>query len=124
MLARVIVQKFRFGMPYFRQEELLEADGIALDRGTMSRSSEEVGACFGAIVLACADDARKHAFCLSTDATGLAIQSRRGTPGIAATAQREPQDTLGVRPPDFDCVDLGPALPWLSSRGVKLGLRK
>jgi transposase len=74
MLARIIVQKFRFGMPYFRQEELLEADGIALDRGTMSRSSEEVGACFGAIVLACADDARKHAFCLSTDATGIAIR--------------------------------------------------
>ena len=74
MLARIIVQKFRFGMPYFRQEELLEADGIALDRGTMSRSSEEVGACFGAIVLACADEARKHAFCLSTDATGIAVR--------------------------------------------------
>ena len=74
MLARIIVQKFRFGMPYFRQEELLEADGIALDRGTMARSSEEIGACLGAIVLACADDARKHAFCLSTDATGIAIR--------------------------------------------------
>jgi transposase len=74
MLARVIVQKFRFGMPYFRQEELLEADGISLDRGTMARSSEEIGACFGAIVLACADDARKHAFCLSTDATGISIR--------------------------------------------------
>ncbi|HKY38637.1 MAG TPA: IS66 family transposase [Polyangiaceae bacterium] len=74
MLARVIVQKFRFGMPYFRQEEQLEADGIELDRGTMARSVEEVGACLGAIVLACADDARKHAFCLSTDATGVAIR--------------------------------------------------
>jgi hypothetical protein len=74
MLARIMVQKFRFGMPYFRQEELLEADGISLDRGTMSRSSEEIGACLGAIVLACADDARKHAFCLSTDATGIAIR--------------------------------------------------
>lgn len=74
MLARILVQKFRFGMPYFRQEELFEADGISLDRGTMARSSEEVGACFGAIVLACADDARKHAFCLSTDATGIAIR--------------------------------------------------
>ncbi len=74
MLARIIVQKFRFGMPYFRQEELLESDGIALDRGTMARSSEEIGACLGAIVLACADDARKHAFCLSTDATGIAIR--------------------------------------------------
>jgi len=74
MLAHVIVQKFRFGMPYFRQEEQLDADGISLDRGTMARSSEEVGACFGAIVLACADDARKHAFCLSTDATGVSIR--------------------------------------------------
>jgi transposase len=74
MLARIIVQKFRFGMPFFRQEEQFEADGIELDRGTMARSVEEVGACLGAIVLACADDARKHAFCLCTDATGVAIR--------------------------------------------------
>ena len=74
MLAHVIVQKFRFGMPFFRQEEQLDADGIGLDRGTMARSTEEVGACLGAIVLACVDDARKHAFCLSTDATGVAIR--------------------------------------------------
>jgi transposase len=74
MLARIIVQKFRFGMPYFRQEELLAADGIDLDRGTMARSVEEVGACLGAIVLACADDARKNAFCLATDATGVSIR--------------------------------------------------
>jgi hypothetical protein len=41
MLAHVIVQKFRFGMPFFRfrQEEQLEADGIELDRGTMARST-------------------------------------------------------------------------------------
>ena len=74
MLARVIVQKFRFGLPYFRQEEQLAADGIELDRGTMARSVEDVGASLGPIVLACADDARKHAFCLSTDATGVAIR--------------------------------------------------
>ena len=74
MLAHVIVQKFRFGMPFFRQEEQLEADGIELDRGTMARSTEDIGACLGAIVLACVDDARKHAFCLSTDATGVAIR--------------------------------------------------
>jgi transposase len=74
MLAHVIVQKFRFGMPYFRQEEALAADGMSLDRGTMARSSEEIGACLGAIVLACADDARKNAFCLSTDATGVSIR--------------------------------------------------
>jgi len=74
MLAHVIIQKFRFGMPFFRQEEQLEADGIELDRGTMARSTEDIGACLGAIVLACVDDARKNAFCLSTDATGVAIR--------------------------------------------------
>jgi hypothetical protein len=74
MLAHVIVQKFRFGLPFFRQEEQFEADGIELDRGTMARSTEDIGACAGAIVLACVDDARKHAFCLSTDATGVAIR--------------------------------------------------
>ena len=74
MLARIIIQKFRFGMPFFRQEEQLDADGISLDRGTMARSTEDIGAFLGAIVLACVDDARKHAFCLSTDATGVAIR--------------------------------------------------
>lgn len=74
MLARIVVQKFRFGMPYFRLEEQFGADGIKLDRATMARSVEDVGACLGAIVLACAEDARKHAFCLSTDATGVAIR--------------------------------------------------
>jgi len=41
MLARGIVQKFRFGMPHFRQEELFEADGIKLARGTMARSPKK-----------------------------------------------------------------------------------
>ena len=74
MLAHVLVQKFRFGMPFFRQEEQLHADGIELDRGTMARSTEDIGACFGAIVQACVDDSRKNAFCLCTDATGVAIR--------------------------------------------------
>lgn len=85
MLAHIIVQKFRFGMPYFRQEEQLAADGIDLDRATMARSIEEVGACLGAIVLACAEDARKNAFCLSTDATGVAIR-----PEPLADGRRQP----------------------------------
>jgi hypothetical protein len=85
MLARIIIQKFRFGMPYFRQEEQFAADGIQLDRGTMARSAEEVGACLGAIVLACAEDARKNAFCLSTDATGVAIR-----PEPLADGRRQP----------------------------------
>lgn len=74
MLARIIVAKFRFGMPYFRQEQALAADAIPLDRGTMARTVEDTGASLGAIVLSCANDARRNAFCLSTDATGIAIR--------------------------------------------------
>jgi transposase len=85
MISRVIVQKFRFGMPFFRQEEQLEADGIALDRGTMARTVEDVGASLGPIVLATVDDARKNAFCLSTDATGVAIR-----PEPLADGRRQP----------------------------------
>lgn len=85
MISRVIVQKFRFGMPFFRQEEQLEADGIALDRGTMARTIEDVGASLGPIVLATVDDARNTAFCLSTDATGVAIR-----PEPLADGRRQP----------------------------------
>jgi transposase len=50
MISRIIVQKFRFGMPFFRQEEQLAADDITLDRGTMARTVEDVGASLGPIV--------------------------------------------------------------------------
>src|SRR3954469_19462473 len=90
MLARVIVQKFRFGMPFFRQEEQLEGDGIELDRGTMARSTEDIGACLGAIVPACVDEARKHAFCLSTDATGVSIRCARCFGDFPATSRLTP----------------------------------
>jgi transposase len=74
ILAQIIVAKFRFGMPYFRQEQALAAAGIELDRGTMARAVEDTGASLGPIVLACAADARNNAFCLSTDATGVSIR--------------------------------------------------
>ncbi|MEO8903120.1 MAG: DUF2169 domain-containing protein [Polyangiaceae bacterium] len=45
-------------------------------RAADARSTEDIGACLGAIVLACVDDARKHAFCLSTDATGVSIRPK------------------------------------------------
>src|SRR5690606_35867433 len=69
-----IACKFCYGMPFSRQEKMLAADGIDLDRGSMARSAEDVGASLGDIVLACAAHAKKNAFCLSTDATGIAIQ--------------------------------------------------
>jgi hypothetical protein len=43
----------------------------------MGRYAEHVGATFGCIVDACAKEAKETAFCLSTDATGVAIQPTR-----------------------------------------------
>ncbi|MGC4068613.1 MAG: IS66 family transposase [Polyangiaceae bacterium] len=74
LLAHIVTSKFRFGMPYFRQEKALAADGIELARSTMARCVEDLGASLGAVVLAMADDARRTAFCLSTDATGISIR--------------------------------------------------
>jgi transposase len=74
MFARLLISKYQFGLPFFRCEEMLAKDGIALDRGAMSRYAEDCGATLGPIVDACANEAKKTAFCLATDATGVAIQ--------------------------------------------------
>jgi transposase len=74
LLAHIVASKFCFGMPYFRQEKALAADGIELARSTMARCVEDMGASLGAVVLAMVDDARRTAFCLSTDATGISIR--------------------------------------------------
>lgn len=77
MMAKVLVDKFAYGLPFFRQEERMQCEGISLDRSVMSRVAEEVGMTLGCIVLAARDHAIKHAFCLATDATGVAIQPTR-----------------------------------------------
>ena len=72
--ARLLVSKYRFGVPFHRLVEMLRSDGIRLDDGTMCRYAEHVGATLGCIVEACVTEAKETAFCLSTDATGVAIQ--------------------------------------------------
>ena len=74
MLAHILITKYEFGIPFYRAEEMLARDGIALDRGSMCRYAENVGATLGAIVDACVKEAKETAFCLATDATGVSIQ--------------------------------------------------
>jgi len=76
-IAHVLTKKFRFGMPFTRLAEELKSQGIALDDSTMCRYAEHIGASLGCIVDACAKEAKETAFCLSTDATGIAIQPTR-----------------------------------------------
>lgn len=74
MLAHLLHAKYGLGLPFYRLEAELAAAGAPLDRGSMSRMAEDAGATLAAIVEAMASDARTNAFCLSTDATGVAIQ--------------------------------------------------
>lgn len=74
MIAHVLVSKYLLGVPFYRLEQSFSLQGFSLDRGTMSRYAEDAGATLGAIVEAARKDAFDHAFCLSTDATGVRVQ--------------------------------------------------
>ena len=72
--AHILVAKYCYGMPFHRQVALLGHEGVDIDDGTMCRYAEHIGASLAPIVEACAAEAKTTAFCLSTDATGVAIQ--------------------------------------------------
>ena len=75
LLAHVLTDKFCDGLPLHRIEDRLARDGFPLDRGTMSRWVEDAGATAGATVIAAARaEAWRTAFCIATDATGIAVQ--------------------------------------------------
>lgn len=74
LIAHVLVSKYVMGTPFYRLESQMAFEGAPLDRGTMCRYGEHIGATLGAIVLAMRDHAMKTAFCLSTDATGALVQ--------------------------------------------------
>jgi transposase len=74
LIAHMLVSKYRFGIPFHRLAEMLRAQGVRLDDGTMCRYAEDVGATLGCIVDAMVKEAKETAFCLSTDATGVCIQ--------------------------------------------------
>lgn len=74
LIAYILVSKYCFGLPFHRLVSLLGNEGLELDDGTMCRYAEHIGASLGPIVDACAEEAKRTAFCLSTDATGVAIQ--------------------------------------------------
>ena len=76
LIAHVLTEKFRFGMPFTRLRRGARGGGASVSTtALMCRYAEHVGATLGCIVDACGKEAKKEtAFCLSTDATGIAIQ--------------------------------------------------
>ena len=86
MLAHIAAQKHCEGMPLFRLEDRFAREGAPIDRGTMSRWLEDMGATFGATVVEAArEEAMRTAFCLATDATGVLVQ-----PEPRADGKRQP----------------------------------
>lgn len=78
LIAHIASRKITEGMPLFRIEEGFEREGVPIDRGMMSRWLEELGATLGSTVIeAMRKDAMARAFCIATDATGIAIQPAR-----------------------------------------------
>ena len=75
MLARVATEKHCDGMPLFRLEDRFTREGFPLDRGTMCRWLHDMGMALGStIVEAARKEAMSGAFCIATDATGVAVQ--------------------------------------------------
>jgi transposase len=77
LLAHIVVDKYCDGLPLFRIEQRFARDGVPVDRGTMCRWVEDLGATFGAtVVAAMRDEAMRTAFCIATDATGVLVQPK------------------------------------------------
>jgi transposase len=78
LLAHIIMEKYGKGLPLFRIEDAFARDGCPIDRGTMCRWVEDAGATCGATVVhAAREEARRTAFCIATDATGVLVQPIR-----------------------------------------------
>lgn len=89
MLAHLVMSKVGYGLTFFRMEQRFLHEGIAFERSSMSRYFEDVGASLGSsIVEAMRKEALATAFCLATDATGVAIQPAR----VQDPSERRPCD--------------------------------
>lgn len=78
LIAHIASRKITEGLPLFRIEDSFSREGIPIDRGMMSRWLEHLGATLGSTVVhAMREHAMRTAFCIATDATGVAIQPVR-----------------------------------------------
>jgi len=85
LLAKILTDKYSDGLPLYRQEERFAREGLPLDRGTMCRWVEDCGMTAGCVVLAMRQEAFETAFCIATDATGVAVQ-----PEPSKNGERQP----------------------------------
>jgi transposase len=75
LAAHVIMENVGKGLPLFRLEDGFKRDGVSIDRATLCRWKKLIGDRLSdTIVKAMSKHALATAFCISTDATGVAIQ--------------------------------------------------
>jgi len=75
LASHVVMENVGKGMPLFRIEDTLRREVVAIDRGTLCRIKRLVGEALAPTVIkAMLEHARRTAFCISTDATGVCIQ--------------------------------------------------
>lgn len=78
LVAFIASQKLGLGLPLFRVEDQFAREGVPIDRGLVSRWLEHFGATLGSsVVHAMREPAFTTAFCIATDATGIAVQPVR-----------------------------------------------
>lgn len=78
LVAHIASRKVTEGMPLFRIEDSFLREGIPIHRALMSRWLAQAGETFGStVVYAMRKHALSTAFCIATDATGLAVQPVR-----------------------------------------------
>lgn len=78
LVAHAATEKVCKGLPFFRVEDSFAREGVPVDRATMSRWMKLVGTALGeTVVPAMRADAMATAFCIATDATGIAVQPAR-----------------------------------------------
>jgi len=116
LLAHLVTGKYCEGLPQFRLEQRFARDGVPVDRGTMARWMEDVGATVGTtVVAAMRDEALATAFCIATDATGVAVQPvpvegqrqacRRGHSFVKAEPEeKSPSFAATVEEPKKECT--------------------
>jgi transposase len=88
-VAHILVQKFALGVPHYRLEQHLGAQGLDLDRSLMCRYTEEAGNSLGATVVhAMWSHATQSASVISTDATSAMVQPEPGPKGVHQSCKK------------------------------------
>jgi transposase len=76
-IAHVIISKYDDILPLHRQEKISARDGFVLPRSTQCGWLRQAHAVSAPIVEAMFQDAKDHAFCIATDATGAPMRASK-----------------------------------------------